>query len=43
MHVFRLACQLVGARGFVNFFDFADDAAGNAAIREAIEKVRGLA
>jgi CheY-like chemotaxis protein len=40
-HGFRLACEALGARGLVNFFDFADDAAGNAAIREVVEGLCG--
>jgi CheY-like chemotaxis protein len=43
VHGFRLACEAVGARGLVNFFDFTDDAVGDAAIRSVIEGLRGAA
>ena len=33
----RLAASAVGARGFVDFFDFPDDERGAAAVRNAIE------
>jgi CheY-like chemotaxis protein len=37
---FRVACEALGARGLVDFFDFADNAVGNARIRGLVEGLR---
>jgi CheY-like chemotaxis protein len=43
LYGFRLACQELGARGLVDFFEFPDNASGDAAIAAELEKLRSLA
>jgi hypothetical protein len=40
VHAFRLACAEIGACGVIDMFEFPDTLAGNAAIRNAIVRLR---
>jgi hypothetical protein len=42
-HAFRIACAEIGACGLIDMFEFPDTSAGNAAIRNAIARLRDRA